>query len=42
MSLRDLTLDKATYAVPGGMLSMSNHTTALSGVWPCALQIVVA
>ena len=32
MCSRDLTLDKATYAEPGGILSMSNHTTTLSRV----------
>ena len=40
--LRHLTLESAIYAVPGGMLFMSNHSTTLLNVWPWALHIVVA
>ena len=43
MSFRVLTLGKATYAVSGGICSISNHKkTTLGNVWPCALHIVVA
>ena len=42
MSFEVRTRDKATYAVPSGILSISNHRTILLKVWPCALHIVVA
>lgn len=41
MSFLVFTRDKARYAVPGGILSTSNHTTTFPKVWPCALQIVM-
>ena len=42
MSFEVHTRDKATYAVPGGILPISKHRTILLKVWPCALHIIVA
>lgn len=36
------TCDNATYAVPGGILSQSNHNITLDNVWPYDLHIVLA
>ena len=40
ISFNVFTLESATYAVPGGILSISNRNTAFCKVWPWALHIV--
>ena len=42
ISLEVFTLDNATYAVPAGIFSISNHKVTFGKVWPCALQMVAA